>query len=341
MPKTGKFNSMKIAKAFASFLFLFLGLSLVSSHAQPAAVQQMQNTQQAIKQQQPLSAIMSGTNAPELYPGENADVGPQRILKVTPPRTWFEVYLDSQAFYTGNALLVQHGAQAAALFINTAQFAIVPVPPVDFGSGKLTPLAGVRSQWYNYSLNSPPNLDFDAQTAFMAAKYRLNEKWEVDGELDYTRLLNQSAYEEFYREWVPNFTVQRFFPFGDDLLGSISWQTAYHFTDVPALGVNPRDVNNRLDNFLTFSLSYQPAPKFIIQPYYSVGYTHYLRDPFSATGNPRNDLLNSLGLSAAYYFSPKVALRTFISADVRTSDNSVANYANFNVGADVSLVIRF
>jgi hypothetical protein len=334
---------MKIAKTFGSFLFLFLGLLLISLRAQPAAVQQMQNTQQAIKQQQPLPAIEGETNAPELYPGENMDVGPQRILKVTPSRTWFEVYLDSQAFFTGNALLVQHGAQSAAVFVNTAQFAVVPVPPLQFGSGKLTPLVGVRSQWYNYSLNSPPNLDFDAQTVFIAAKYRLNQKWEVDGELDYTRLVSQSAYDDFYHEWVPNLTVQRLFPLDDNLLASISWQAAYHFTDVPAVAFSatPTDVNNRLDNILTFSLSYQPAPKFIIQPYYSVEYTYYSRDPFSVTSTSRNDLLNSIGLSVAYYFSPKVALRTFVSADMRASDNSVANYANYNVGADLSLVIRF
>jgi hypothetical protein len=335
---------MKIAKAFGSFSFVFLGLSLASSRAQPAAVQQLQNTQQGLKQQQPLLGIESGTNnAPELYPGENADVGPQRILKVTPSRTWFEVYLDSQAFFTGNALLTQHGAQSAGVFVNTAQFAVVPVPPLDLGAGKLTPLAGFRSQWYNYSLNTPPNLDFDAQTAFVAAKYRFDEKWELDGELDYTRLLGQSSYNEFYREWVPNLTVQRLFPLEDNLLASISWQSAYHFTDVPpiAFSVTPTDANNRLDNILTFSLSYQPAPKFIIQPYYSVGYTYYPRDPFSATSTSRNDLMNSLGLSVAYYFSPKVAIRTFISADDRASDNSIANYANYNVGVDVSLVIRF
>lgn len=331
---------MKIAKTFGSFLFLFLGLSLISSRAQPTAVQQMQNTQQGLKQQQPLLGIGAETNnAPELYPGENADVGPQRILKVTPSRTWFEVYLDSQVFFTGNALLVGDATNHAAVFVNTAQFAVVPVPPLQFGSGKLTPLVGVRSQWYNYSLNSPPNLDFDAQTAFIAAKYRLSEKWEVDGELDYTRLVTQHSYTQFYTEWVPNLTVQRLFPLDDNLLASISWQAAYHFTHVGTAA--PTDINDRLDNILTFSLSYQPAPKFIIQPYYSVEYTYYSRDPFSATSTSRNDLLNSLGLSVAYYFSPKVALRTFISADDRTSDNSVANYANYNVGLDVSLVIRF
>jgi hypothetical protein len=334
---------MKLAKTFVSFLFLFLGLSPVALRAQPAAVEQMQNTQQAIKQQQPLLGIGAGTNAPELYPGENMDVGPQRILKMTPSRTWFEVFLDSQAFFTGNPLLVGAATNHAVVFVNTAQFAIVPVPPLDFGSGKLTPLAGVRSQWYNYDFKSPLNLDFDAQTAFIAAKYRASQKWEVDGELDYTRLLNQSAYDEFYREWVPNFTVQRLFPISANMLGSISWQSAYHFTDVPgvAFSATPTDVNNRLDNILTFSLSYQPAPKFIIQPYYSIEYTYYSRDPYSVASTSRNDLLNSAGLSVAYYFSQKVSLRTFISADFRSSDNSAANYENYNIGADVSLVIRF
>jgi hypothetical protein len=335
---------MKPLKPFASLLLICL--SAISLHAQPTAVQQMQNTQQALKQQQPLLGIQGATNAPELYPGENIDVGPQYILKMLPRRTWVEVWLDSQAFYTGNALLVPSSPngspQSGEVLVNTAQFSIAPTA-FDFGSGKLSPMVGARSQWYNYSLNSPPNLDFEAQTAFVAAKYVYDEQWVVAGEVDYTRLLTQSAYGQFYREVVPNLTVQRMVPLNDDLIFAATWLTAYHFTGVstlPIAGAPPADINDRLDNILTFSLSYRASPKFVIQPYYSLEYTYYSNDPFNP-GKSRNDLLNSFGLSFSYYFKPDLALRAFISGDVRSSNDSAASYENFNAGLDLSLVLRF
>jgi hypothetical protein len=335
---------MNPLKTFTGLLLVCF--SAVSLHAQPTAVQQMQNTQQALQQQQPLLGIQGATNAPELYPGENVDVGPQYILKMMPARTWVEVWLDSQAFYTGNALLVPSSPtgspQSGEVFVNTAQFSIAPTA-FDLGSGKFSPTIGARSQWYNYSLNSPPNLDFEAQTAFVAAKYVYDEKWVIAGEVDYTRLLTENSYGQFYREVVPNLTVQRLVPLNDDLIFSATWQTAYHFTGVntlPIPGAPPADINDRLDNILTFSLSYRASPKFVIQPYYSFEYTYYSNDPFNP-GASRNDLLNSLGVSFSYYFKPSLALRAFVSGEIRSSDDSAANYENFNAGLDLSLVLRF
>jgi hypothetical protein len=334
---------MKTLKALLVFLLIHSGLSLVSLRAQPAAVQQMQNTQQALQQQQPLMPIKPGTNAPELYPGENLDVGPQYILSLVPRRTWFEAWLDSQVFYTANALLTDTGAKSAAVFVNTAQLSFVPTPGLDFGPGKFSPIAGFRSQWFNYSLNSPPNLDFNAQTAFVAGRYLYEQKWILTTELDFTRLLNQSDYRQFYREWVPNLVVQRIVPVNKNLAASITWQLAYHFTGVHTLsipGAPPGDINDRLDNILTFAVGYQPAPKILVQPFFSFEYTYYPTDPFKAGGD-RSDGLFGGGISLGYYFRPNLALRTFLSASLRTSNDSTADYRNLNVGADLALILRF
>ncbi|MEI9866403.1 MAG: hypothetical protein WDN00_17975 [Limisphaerales bacterium] len=69
-------------------------------HAQPVNVQQFQNTQQAQQLQAPLVNPLASTNAPELYPGEDVDVGPQRILRLNPRHKYFDVVLDSQVFYS-------------------------------------------------------------------------------------------------------------------------------------------------------------------------------------------------------------------------------------------------
>src|SRR6185312_7273248 len=99
------FYPMKTAK---KFLIVLLGCIVsLCAHAQPSAstaVQQQQNFQQSASQQQLLSSLKAGTNAPELYAGEDADVGPQNILLAVPRRTYFEVKADSEYLWTDNAL---------------------------------------------------------------------------------------------------------------------------------------------------------------------------------------------------------------------------------------------
>ena len=119
-------------------------------HAQPVNVQQFQNTQQAQQLQAPLVNPNATTNAPELYPGENVDVGPQKILRLNPRQKYFDVMFDSQVFYSDNANFAQGSAIIrSAVFVNTAQFAITP-PDFKLGSGKLAVAVGYISQWYNY-----------------------------------------------------------------------------------------------------------------------------------------------------------------------------------------------
>jgi hypothetical protein len=50
---------------------------------------------------------------------------------------------------------------------------------------------------------------------------------------------------------------------------------------------------------------------------------------------------NGALIDQCYYFKPNVALRLFVNAGVRTSNDSVANYGNFSAGADLTLVPRF
>ncbi len=83
-------------------------LPVVSIRAQPStptAIQQQQNFQQRSELQKPLISLRPGTNAPEIYQGENADIGPQHIMRLLPQRTYFMVRADSQYLYTDNALL--------------------------------------------------------------------------------------------------------------------------------------------------------------------------------------------------------------------------------------------
>ena len=113
-------------------------------HAQPVNVQQFQNTQQAQQFQKPLAGFNNETNAPEIYPGENADTGPQRILRQTPRPDYFDIFFDSQVFYSDNANFAEGPAIiGSAVFVNTGQIAFTP-PDMKLGPGRFAPSRRLR-----------------------------------------------------------------------------------------------------------------------------------------------------------------------------------------------------
>ena len=97
--KSLKTIKMKMNRTLATLSLSLIILSAVSLRAQPAAstaVQQVQNFQQNMEQQKPMLGLKAGTNAPEVYSGENSDIGEQHNLKVIPRPTMWEVVADSR-----------------------------------------------------------------------------------------------------------------------------------------------------------------------------------------------------------------------------------------------------
>jgi hypothetical protein len=282
----------------------------------------------------------STTNAPELYPGENEDVGPQRILKVKPTHTYFEGLADTQIAFTDNNRLDNHQRVSTLYAVNTVQFAFAP-SAYDLGPGKFAPRVGFRSQWYNYGLgvhNSESALDFDAQTVFASGQYLWHDNWEFDTELDYTRLVSQQDYYKFYYEVLPSLTVQRFFKIRDNLQFALLAQESYHFSGVKSLGTYD-DVNNRLDSVVGASLSWQLFNHLVVQPYYRFDETYYPRDFADAH---RNDFLHTFGASATWYFWPQFSARIYASESIRTSDDpNTPSYDKFDGGVGLNLTMRF
>jgi hypothetical protein len=312
---------------------------LVSLHAQPVNVQQFQNTQQAQQLQQPLPGLNTATNAPEIYPGENADTGPQRILRLAPRPDYFSVLLDSQVFYSDNANFAQGSAIiGSAVFVNTAQIAFTP-PEMKLGPGKFAPAAGFISQWYNYGSDRMQSLDFNAQTAFISGRYNLGN-WQFGLGVNYTRLLDQGDYAQTYSEWLPALTVQRIFPVNDDLLFVIGNQVDYHFTSVPPETGTSTEINNRFDEAVNLTISWQITRQLSFQPYYRFQYSNYRYDTLQ--NGDRNDYLNSFGVTLAYYFNKNFSVRTFFNYNVKQSDDSFTPaYHEYNGGVGANLNFSF
>lgn len=316
------------------------GLSL-AVFAQPA-IQQIDDSRREWEQQRALMSTDTKLAVPENYPGETADVGEQHVLKVKPRRSLFEVDLDSEYFHTDNTFLSKNNPKETAILVNTIQIAYAP-PPFNVRGGQLALNIGFRSQWYNYGLDGRSDgldlgkFDFNAQTAFADAQYLFGNNWIAHAGLDYTRLLDQDRYDEFYTDYVPKAGISRRFAVNERLLITAGLEEAYHFSWVQPL---PRsDINDRLDSTLSLSASYALTPQVALQPYYRFTHTYYQQTAF---GTGRNDLLNTIGLAVPYYITKQIAVRLFTSADFRVSDDShVADYTKVDVGLGASLIVRF
>lgn len=328
---------MKFYRAFVGAAFFLICAKTL--HAQPAAVQQLQNNQIERQLPVPMPNLTPGTNAPELYQGENMDVGPQRILRLKPRTTYFDLLFDSQFFYTDNANFAQQPAAiGSAVFVNTVQATLAP-PASRLGPGQFAAAIGLSSQWYNYGDNRVASLDFDAQTFFVSGKYTLG-KWQFGPGMNLTRLVNQENYNETYREFLPNFSVQRVIPLNDRMFFSLGDLVDYHLTRVPgALGTRT-DINDRFDDIASLTFTWQITGHFIVQPFYRFQYSYYQHNALATSD--RNDFLQSFGLTAAYYFNKNISLRAFYNYNRRqTDDPATPAYLEMNGGLGATLDIRF
>lgn len=322
---------------FAAAITLTLSVKSVL-HAQPAAVQQFQNFQI----NQPASVLPAPTtitNAPELYSGESTDVGPQHILRLTPRHKYFNLLLDSQVFYTDNANFAPTESKiGSAVFVNTIQTVITP-RDIPLRNGKLSTSVGVASQWYNYDSESMDGLSFNAQTAFGGAKYAFG-KWLLALDMSYTRLVSQPHYGLTYQELLPAFSVQRFIPLTDTLLVTVADQVDYHFSDEPTIAGTYSEINNRLDNIINVTFTWQAADKLYVQPGYRFVFTNYRYN--TAQDSDRNDYLNSVGITVSYFFKENFSIRTFFNYSAKCSDDpAAAAYHETNEGVGASLNLLF
>ena len=335
---------MNFRRTLAGLFAIYVGLPF-ALRAQPnAPIEQFERTQRELQFQQTWRlAQTNNLEVPEFFPGENADVGPQRILRLIPRRTLFEVVADSQALYTDNAYLSDANKVGGALFINTLQAAFAPEPK-KLGRGIFSPMLGFRSQWFNYD-GAPllDALDFNAQTAFINARYQIST-WQFYAGFDFTRLLDQGHYNEAYREYVPTLAVQKFFPIRENLLVIVGGQFSYHATEAPPLmPFVASETNDRYDFAPSISLNYEIIPNLILQPFYRFQYTHYRS--FSDNTQPaksRVDFIHTVGGSLIYSFTKKFAARAFVSYENQDSNFSgVFDYHKFDAGGGLSFVLRF
>jgi hypothetical protein len=326
---------------------LLAGVGIAGAQT-PGAMNQVENVQlQQNLNQSAQQKFDQGASVPDLYPGEDQDVGPQSVLRIKPRQPLFEAMVDAQYFYTDNMFLNDQNKISTAVLVSTAEVALTP-EPFDLAGGKVAPRIGYRHQWYDYGFDGKTlpqtgqqlsDFDFNAQTGFADLQWSQGN-WTAQVGLDYTRLMSTSDYDQFYQEWLPHWGVQRVFPLCVKSAFSLGYEGNYHFSDSSTAQppFNQSDFDDRTDQMLVASYVQMVGKKAVIQPYYRFKYTRFTQ----STMGGRNDCENTFGLALYWIVCPNCNVRAFVDYDIMNSDNSLApEYHQFDAGGGLNVSLRF
>src|ERR1700753_2586908 len=129
------------------------GAANVSAQIGAGAVNQVDASQNRSQLNRTAETALAGSNSvPELYEGEEGDVGPQSVIQPGERRKLFEAYADVQYFYTDNVLLTERRKVDTGLLVSTVQAALAPTA-YPFAGGSLAPRLGYRHEWFDFGLD--------------------------------------------------------------------------------------------------------------------------------------------------------------------------------------------
>lgn len=302
---------------------------------------------------------------PETYPGENADLGPQMLLKQKKPqrKPLFELSADTMFTWSSNALgtpsALGNARQDTGAVAETVSLAFAP-EPLALGGGKLSVRAGYRHLFYIYDVsNSSAALNgnnFEMSSLFLGANFNFKENWNASLGLDYNRILFQkrewdlahrpldpSNWTEGYVEYKPNWSLSRNIALSEKLNLSVSYSGAYHFSNTDPTVGDVRDFSRVGDNFengVSLSLVWVPVEKLLLIPSYRI--THYNYTHSQRLGGHRQDRTMSPNITVMYAMSERVALRFSVGGEFRHSsapENS--GVRKLDTGCGASFTFKF
>ena len=335
-------------------LVLLTCLAALSLSAQNnPAVNQADTTRQQRATDKVTRDAQPGDDVPSLYEDENADVGPQKVLRAKKP-SWLRFSADVQALYTDNMLFTEHDKQSAGVAVTSLEAALLTKPCITkFASYRAE--AGYRHQFFNYFGHDDvsgkldaPDFDFDSSTVFANVTAQ-TKNYSFGAGVDYTRLLGfkplrNDDYEEFYSEWVPRWSVQRNFRVCEKSMVSLAYHGSYHYTHEGLPPIDPAssivlsglrsDRSERWEH--TFLAAYTVAlpHRFVAQPFY--------RAQFNDFAHGGEYLIHTVGLSAGWYPCASFSVRGYVGYNWSDAlGSSATEYTKLDAGAGLSATLRF
>lgn len=283
--------------------------------------------------------------APELFPGESDDLGPQQLLLKKPRAKMFELSTETQAVFSSNALLSETGHRGVGVFVQSASLTFAP-RPLEIGDVKLAFRTGYRQQFWFYepttkNLNA---LDFAFSGVFTSLRAILSDEWSVNLGMDYSRVLgfsdrsNWRSSPENYVDWTPSISVDYSKKVAEKVGFSASWITSVHWTDSASWRGRATDRDNdRIDHSVVVSLSWQAAPKLVVQPNVRVQRVDYFE-------GKRADWFLSAGLGLIVPLTEAFSVRANLSIEQRESNDvlfGTPDYRKLDASLSLSGLLRF
>ena len=334
------------------------------------AVRQAEGLRQQAEQREKATSAAPAAESdgpPETYPGENADLGPQVLLKQKPKaKPLFEVSADTMFTWSSNAKGETENPKQAGIVAETFSLAIAP-EPIDLGPGKLGLRAGYRHLFWMYDIwkssGSINAYNFEMSSGFLSSNFSFAENWNASLGLDYNRIMNDgwvkgrptewtlprildpSKWTESYTEWNPTWSLSRNIPVGEKAGVTLGYNGGYHFTRIDQNdgGITsnaPRTWSlDHLDNGVSFIVNY-PFRKWIFQE--GLRFTHSIYTQPQSAGGHRMDRTISPSLTAIWSPTQRWSLRVSLGGEFKHSNNTdTPNYHKFEGSTGVTFTYKF
>jgi hypothetical protein len=257
------------------------------------------------------------------------DLGTIGIVQKFPKPDMFTVSTTQQYFHTDNVFYSQAGQVGSSAYLGTYTASYVPYSFVNW-----TPR--ITAQYNMARYGNAAAGDFDNENLAFSSQYIFSK----DRSWSWTSTINLSRFTAphsnnavFYKEVVYDNQINRVMPIGknNNLFFIAGYDLAYH-------QASP-SVFDRLDNTLSFSLSYYPCKELCIGPYIRPSARTYVTD--TATQNGRDDFNLSEGLDITYQPCKYVALSADISNTNDFSNTAGQSYNVTSPGVSVTGTYKF
>jgi hypothetical protein len=281
---------------------------------------------------------------PGFLESETEDLGVQYLVELEPVLWHLDTAYDFQYFFTNNFFLVEPdsplGEASTTVMTHTVSLGL-DYGPRQVPGGTLNGYIGLDYQRYLHGIGADEDFedfDFDVQTLFSELQYRFAGRWEARAGVQYERLVAfRDSWDEFYYDLGPYASVERTFSIGRNHFIVPSVSTFWRFTNVNSLGLQPINVNDRVET--TGALYYFFIwRELTVSAFGRAEWSNYTQEPFAN----RDDLLFSSGGSVSYRLREWLNLRFFGLYDARESDEPLTtDYRKWDAGVALTARLRW